>query len=263
MVWVSTEGLIDTAFRRVVPLYSFDDRNRPYLSASAVPFESGDLRFLITAAHACFRKGKPTPLFVYGESRPHALTQLRGAWEYRSGKHPDLDIAVILLDKTCADDLQQRHWFSSPEDVGVVKPKTPGIHYLIIGYPVSRNRSRPPQYGLPGRATALITGDISSISTLRVKDKTEEYHFAIPFPYKKVPTPGGNEMQVPPPYGLSGGGVWRVEIDVVQKLASRPYLVGIGIEYDHANKTFVATKVQAATPLAWDLAHPETPTDWQ
>jgi hypothetical protein len=59
---------------------------------------------------------------------------------------------------------------------------------------------------------------------------------------------------------MSGGGVWRVEIDTVEKLVSRPLWVGIGVEYHSAQKTFVATRVQAAAPLAWDLADPNTPT---
>ncbi len=64
---------------------------------------------------------------------------------------------------------------------------------------------------------------------------------------------------MPPPYGMSGGGVWRVEIDTVERLVNRPSLVGIGVEYHRAQKTFVATHVRAAAPLASDLADPNTP----
>ncbi len=166
-------------------------------------------RFLITAAHCVFENGEPVPLFVYGESKTHALIELRGAWEHQQGQ-PDLDIAVIGLSESCANDLQLRHWFSSPEDVSIVKPKTPGLHYLIVGYPASRNKRRPVQFGLPSRATALITGDICSVMTVQGVNKTEEDHFAIAFPHKKVDTPGGGVFHVPPPYGMSGGGVWRV-----------------------------------------------------
>lgn len=258
MVWVNITTIIETAYRRVVPLYTFDERGRPYLFASAVPFQSGPHRFLITAAHCAFENGEPVPLFVYGESKTHALIELRGAWEHQQGQ-PDLDIAVIGLSESCANDLQLRHWFSSPEDVSIVKPKTPGLHYLIVGYPASRNKRRPVQFGLPSRATALITGDICSVMTVQGVNKTEEDHFAIAFPHKKVDTPGGGVFHVPPPYGMSGGGVWRVEIDTVRHLVGRPFLVGIGVEYHKAQKTFVATRVQAAAPLAMDLVDPSTP----
>jgi len=259
MIWVPIDLFIDTAYRRVVPLYSLDYRDRPYLSASAVPFQSGDLRFLITAAHCCFREGEPIPLFVCGEKRPHALRELRGRWEYRPGQQPDRDIAVIALEPSCADDLQERHWFSTPDDVAVVVAKTPGIHYLIAGYPVSRNPQRPARYGLPCRAAALITGDVCSVETVRATDKTEEHHFAIAYPHKKVLTPRGDVFHVPPPRGMSGGGVWRVEIDTVGRLVGRLFLVGIVVEYHRGQKTFVATRIQAAAPLARDLADPNTP----
>ncbi len=253
MVWIRLDAFIDTAYRRVVPLYSFDDRGRPFLSASSVPFQDENTRFLITAAHCCFKDGKPLPLFVYGEHRLHALTDLRGAWEYSPGREPDFDVAVIRLEPSCADDLQERHWFCTPDDVRSVLPKTPGIHYLFAGYPASRNRKRPIQYGLPNRATALITGDINSIDEVRGVDKINEHHFAIAFPHKKVTGQGGKEFHVPPPYGMSGGGVWRIKIDPVERLVSSPYLVGVGVEYHKAAKTFVATRVQAVAPLARDL----------
>lgn len=255
MVWVPLDVFIDTLYRRVVPLYSFDKRQRPFLSASAVPFESGDVRFLITAAHACLRGVKPIPLFVYGEHRIHALTELRGAWEHHRGSSPDLDVAVIALDSACADDLWQRHWPATPEDVGVVAPKTPGVHYLVAGYPASRNRRRPPQFGLPGRATALVTGEICSVQEVPGVDKVDDAHFALSLPHQSVPSPGGGEFRVPRPRGMSGGGIWRLEIDTVKGVVGRPFLVGIGIEYHQSQKTFIATRIQAVPPLARDLVH--------
>lgn len=253
MVWVPLDTFFDTAYRRVVPLYSFDGRGRPFLLASSVPFQDKNMRFLITATHCCFKDGKPLPLLVYGENQTHALTDLRGAWAYSPGQVPDLDVAVIRLEPSCADDLQERHWFCTPDDVRSVLPKTPRIHYLIAGYPASRNRKRPIQYGLPSRATALITGEICSVDEVRSVDKTDEHHFAVAFPHKKVTGQEGKDFHVPPPYGMSGGGVWRVEIDPVERLVNSPYLVGIGVEYHKAQKIFVATRVQAVAPLARDL----------
>lgn len=258
MVWVPIKAFVETAYRRVVPLYSFDHRDRPYLFASSVPFQSGSMRFLITAAHCCFRDGSPLPLFVYGAKKVHPLTKLRGTWDYRVGQQPDLDIAVIALDRRCADDLQDIHWFSTPSDVSVVTPKVPGVHYLIAGYPASRNRQRPLKYGLPSRATALITGDVCSVKTVHGMDKSEEHHFAIAFPNKTISNPAGGKFHLPKPHGMSGGGVWRVDIDTLERLANRPSLVGIGVEYHKAHKTFVATNVQAVGPLVSDLADPNT-----
>ena len=256
IVGIPLKTLINTAYRRVVPLYSFDDRGRPFLLASSVPFEVDGLRFLITAAHACFRNRRTVPLFVYGEKEPHTLTDLRGAWEYIPGKSPDLDVAVIRLTRECADDLQERHWFSTPSDVRAAGPKAPGVHYLIAGYPSSRNKKKPVQYGLPGRATALVTGDICNVNGVISMDKSDDFHFGIAFPHKKIKDFGGKEFNVPQPYGMSGGGVWCIEIDPMKRLANSGYLVGIGVEYHKISKTFVATRVQAVEPLARELNEP-------
>jgi len=52
---------------------------------------------------------------------------------------------------------------------------------------------------------------------------------------------------------MSGGGVWRIEIDILRKFSTTPSLVGVGIEYHKAKQVFIATRVQAAIPLVNDL----------
>ncbi|MDH5179818.1 MAG: hypothetical protein OEZ39_04430 [Gammaproteobacteria bacterium] len=258
MTWTQLEHLVDTAYRRVVPLYSFDTRGHPFLIASPVPFKTDGLSFLITATHACFRNGIPLPLFVYGEKKLHALTDLRGAWDYMPGKNPDLDVAIIRLAADCADDLQALYWFCTPDDVGTTRVKTLGVHYLIAGYPASRNKKKPVQYGLPSKATALVTGDICSVHEVGGEDKSDEFHFGIKFPYKQVDGCDGKKFVVPKPYGMSGGGVWLVEIDTIERLSNTPYLVGIGIEYHKPAKSFVATRVHVVAPLVRDLYEANT-----
>jgi len=102
-------------------------------------------------------------------------------------------------------------------------------------------------------ATALVTGDVCSVNTVRGTDKNEDYHFALSLPHEKVPRAGGGEFHVPKPQGMSGGGIWRLEVDTARGLASSLSLVGIGIEYHKAVQTFVATRIQEAAPLARDL----------
>ena len=52
-VWAPLQTIVDTIDRRVCPLYSFDEARRFFLLGSGVPFRSGELAFLITAAHVC------------------------------------------------------------------------------------------------------------------------------------------------------------------------------------------------------------------
>lgn len=52
---------------------------------------------------------------------------------------------------------------------------------------------------------------------------------------------------------MSGGGVWRLEINLSSGLATTPLLVGIGIEHHRTEETFVVSRIQNAIPLAHDL----------
>jgi hypothetical protein len=235
--------------RRVCPLYTFDYHHRIHISGSAVPFRAGGFRFLLTAAHVCFDSSRvPIPLFTMGEE-PRALCGRRGAWEHISGSTPDIDLCVIALDDDLADELERNYQFVTPAETSVTKVKTPGIHYLIAGYPAERN---PVKHSIAPLATHLVTGDIRHTAET-LPGKSNDFHFLLGHPGKNIPAHGGGRFRVPKVQGMSGGGVWRLEIDIPRKLATSPSLVGVGIEYHKTKKVFVATRVQAAIPLVGDL----------
>jgi hypothetical protein len=237
-IFAPIQTIGDTIHRRICPLYSVDERNRVRMLGSAVPFAAGGITFLITATHVCLEKHRQAvPLFTWGSEGPVALVGTRLAWDYRQGSDPDLDIALM----------------SEPADVGQIKAKTPGVHYMITGYPHARNRIRPPDFSLPALATYLVTGDIRSTTELGLRDKSDADHFAIYYKLGEVATPSGAIFRTPRPQGMSGGGVWQLDIDVRTGLASTPLLVGIVIEYHVRSSVFVASRIQRAAPLAHDL----------
>jgi hypothetical protein len=124
---------------------------------------------------------------------------------------------------------------------------------LIAGYPAARNRFISTKYDPSAVATYLITGDIQDVAELARHDKTDETHFALSIPFEKIPKLRGGDFRVPKASGMSGGGIWRLHIDIPQRLASTPRLVGIGIEHHRTKGLFVATRIQAALPLLEDL----------
>lgn len=251
-IWAPVRAIGETMHRRICPLYTFDNRNRIHIAGSGVPFRAGDFRFLLTAAHVCFDSSKtPIPLFTMGSERPHALRGRRGAWEYVPGKTPDIDLSVMALDNDLADALEGVYQFATPAETCYTTAKTPGIHYLIAGYPAERNPVSPGRLFAP-LATHLITGDIRD-GAETLPGKSNDYHFLLGHPGKTITTYTGARFRVPKVQGMSGGGVWRVEIDIPRKLSTSPCLVGIGIEYHKTRKVFVATRVQAAIPLVNDL----------
>ncbi len=251
-IWVPLRVIGETMHRRVCPLYTFENHDRFHLIGSGVPFRIGAFRFLLTAAHVCFDSSKvPIPLFTMGADRPHALCGRRGVWEYLPGKTPDIDLSVLALDHGLADELERAYQFSTPSEMPSTTTKARGIHYLIAGYPSERNPTRNLGFIEP-LATHLITSDIRETGDALL-DKSDAFHFVLGHPGKTVPTHPGGRLRLPKMQGMSGGGIWQLEIDIPRKLASSPSLVGIGIEYHKTRQIFVATRVEAAIPLVKDL----------
>lgn len=52
---------------------------------------------------------------------------------------------------------------------------------------------------------------------------------------------------------MSGGGIWRFEIDDSTHMITTPSLVGIGIEHHKKQRTIVGTEIKVAMPLVRDL----------
>ncbi|HEY4676871.1 MAG TPA: hypothetical protein VIJ01_06910 [Candidatus Angelobacter sp.] len=254
-IWAPLRAIGETMHRRICPLYTFAGRDRIHIAGSAVPFRAGGFRFLLTAKHVCFDSSNtPIPLFTMGSEHARPLCGRKGAWEYLPGKTPEIDLAVIALDDDLADDLEGVYQFATPGDISKTTTKTPGIHYLIAGYPAERNpvSIKDSTVWIGALATHLITGDIRETAEA-LPNKSDDFHFVLGHPGKVIPTYGGARFRTPKVQGMSGGGVWRVEIDIPRRLSTSPSLVGIGIEYHKAKQVFVATRVQAAIPLVDDL----------
>jgi hypothetical protein len=58
----------------------------------------------------------------------------------RREKMPDIDLCVVAIDDDLADELEKVYQFATPAETSNTQPKTPGVHYLIAGYPAERNR---------------------------------------------------------------------------------------------------------------------------
>ena len=255
-MWSPLEAISTTMHRRVCPLYTFDSARRVQVVGSAIPFDNNGFHFLITATHVCFDRATKLPiqLFTMGHEAPRFLSGARIAWDHKAGITPDLDLTLIHLPHKEAEELQRQYQFATPTETATPMSKTLGMHYILAGYPAARNRFVSHRYYPSAMATHLITGDILTFEQLRVPDKSDATHLAISLPYKAVPKLDGGEFPIPKTAGMSGGGVWRFEIDIPRRLATTPLLVGIGIEHHKHSGLFIATRVEQVIPLAHDLA---------
>lgn len=251
-LWVPLATITETMHTRVCPLYTFADNGKAHLTGSAVPLRVGDTGFLVTAAHVCFaRLGQPVPLFTWGNEKPRLLAGRRGAWEYQPGAMADVDVGVLALTDEEMSDLGEAYRFVTKSQVATAKPKTPGVHYVLAGYPAARNKVT--RNNLPSVATHIITGDIGDVSAFGGSDKYDGHHFSLGIPGDIIPRFGGGEFRIPKPSGMSGGGVWRIDIDISRQVATSPMLVGIGIEFHKRHHRFIATRLEAAFPLIQDF----------
>src|SRR5690242_19213775 len=92
------DQIASTIHRRLFPLYSLDAARRIRLVGSAIPFRSGELKFLLTAAHVFGEKdGSALPLFTMGADLPMALTGRRVSYGYVPKMTIDPDLALIGL----------------------------------------------------------------------------------------------------------------------------------------------------------------------
>ncbi len=254
---VPLQTIGDAIHRRICPLYSIDERGRIYMHGSAIPFRSGGIAFLITAGHVCVDpQRRSIPLFTWGVTGERILEGTRLTWEQPSDQAPDIDIALIALSDEDIGELDGVYQFSDPPTTSTIQEKTPGIHYMVTGYPFARNRVRlpdPSHLSIPSLATYLITGDIRPVAGLSLQGKYDASHFAIYFERHDIPTLGGGKFNFPRPRGMSGGGVWKFEIDIRRRYATIPQLVGILIEHHSDKNVFVASRIQLAIPLVHDL----------
>lgn len=253
MVWTTLDAVASGMYRRVVPLYWLDERERIYVVGSAVPFEYHGFRCLLTAAHVCFDDvGQPQPLFTIGsDDRPWALTKIRGVWQFEASRTPDVDIGVITLAPDCSEDLDSYYQFSTIQDLSSILPRSDSTYYLIAGYPSSRNRVRD-SHSIASRATFFVMRDLQPLDGLQLQDKSSDCHFllSVPAQHGRI---GGGQFHLPSLQGMSGGGIWRFEIDDRTRMITTPSLVGVGIEHHKKRRTIVGTDVRVAMPLIRDL----------
>jgi hypothetical protein len=258
-IWAPLETIAETIHRRVCPLYTQDDARRIRLIGSGVPFQSGPLTFIVTAAHVFGNNdGSALPLFTVGADLPFALTGKRVAYEHIRNVTLDPDIGLIGVTPDAAARLGAYYQLSAPADTSRVVAAAPDTAYILAGYPETRNRvlmSR--QVALTTTPTYIITPRLLDAVPERKTGKHAKYHFALSAERKRARNFRGGRVGMPKFSGMSGGGVWKVHIGNRGELASTPILVGVIIEHLRNEQVFVAARIHSAIPLAYELLEHE------
>jgi hypothetical protein len=238
--------------KNVCPLFVLEGRRRPILIGSAVPVQIGRVSLLVTAAHVLEGYGGASVLTLL-KNRSMMLSGERRGFGYKPGRHVDVDLAVIILSNEERQEIASRYCFSYSLEFAATGRMKDITFYALAGYPQSRNR-RSPQL-LKGAVVAnyFISRSQLPLSAIRSRDKLADVHFAIGANAKGAIGVDGSRTGFPSPFGLSGGGVWRLSFPKDPFALPKPHLVGIGIEYCVPPGAFVCTRIEHVLPMVSDL----------
>jgi hypothetical protein len=100
--------------------------------------------------------------------------------------------------------------------------------------------------------------DLRALDSLKLADKSNECHFLLSVPARHGRV-GGGQFHLPSLQGMSGGGIWRFEIDDRTRMITIPSLVGLGIEHHKKQRAIVGTEIRVAMPLVPICSHSQKP----
>jgi len=218
-----------------------------------VPLQIGSVSVIATAAHVLDGIGSASVL-TFGFDRSLPLSGDRRGFGFEPGRTVDVDLAVIVLTDEERDELRRRVTFSYSMEFASTPPTDRVAFYGLIGFPHSRNKASPRLLReTHAVATYFITRTTVPLSKLNSPGKFEDVHFALGAPRKGAMGANGKPAGFPSPEGMSGGGVWRLDIPSRAGAAPVPRIVGIGIEYCRQPGAFICTRIQNVNTMVHDL----------
>jgi trypsin-like peptidase len=228
--------------RHVVPLF-IDVRGKPWLVGTGLLVSGGGSSYLVSAAHV-LEGPTARDLYFYVSSRMRR--RLTG---HLRTSAPPLDVAVLLLTGRGLPPYGEIEKASLP--VTAFSPHaTPrhGKHYLITGFPSSKNRPNPVARDMTSKPYALFNGSANpeKYDRLGIDDHAQ---FLVKFDRKRSVFPNSRVGHSPDPRGMSGAPVWLLfDEDGPNDPAQTP-VVGIAIEHRRDEHVIVATDIGLAAGL--------------
>jgi hypothetical protein len=251
-------GAIDDVARDLVrlvcPLFVLTGPGRPFLIGTGTPVQIGRVSVIVTAAHVLRPYGNASVLTL-GVDRAVDLTGEKRGFGYLPGQTADPDLALIVLNDEERSQVRLHYEMSYFQSSGSPHRSRNGAFYVVAGYPQSQNKMSP-RLMRSNRAVGnyYITRHRVPVADLRLEGKYDAVHFALSAPPKGAIRNDGRRVSFPSPAGLSGGGVWRLEIGRSAAAAPKPRLVGILIEHHKQPGVFVCTRVREVERMVLDLA---------
>lgn len=231
----------------VRPVYGATENGEPFHIASCVLIEIGSLHFFMSAAHV-IDWNENTTLYIGGKDD---LVQIEGEC-YRttieSGQRNSdkYDIAFMVLNIEIIEKLGDVR-FILPHEVDPNDAARKGKAYFALGYPNSKNKNRSRFQKKIKLDPLIFTGTSAesySYNKLKITDHT---HLLIKYNKRKVKDEFGKKMFAPDPWGISGGGVWRLhdfrQIESIGSKLREEKLVGMLLEWHRSEAVIMAVRI--------------------
>jgi hypothetical protein len=243
-VWEEASELLSSW---VIPLYQ--DRNtRPCQIGTGFFVRTAGAVFLVSAAHV-LRLTKDRRLYYYID--PNTTHSISG--QLRISRHSNIDVAVVKLDR------QPLPPYRAVDKVPMVEsmllsralPRT-GKHYMVSGFPASKNRANPSNLTVNARVYAYRTESIDG-AAYSAAGIDPGLHIGLPLDLRAGFDPRGEPVAFPDPHGMSGSPVWLL-YDDAETPRDMFQAVAVAVEYRKPQRLLVATDIWFVMQMLRDAA---------
>jgi len=183
---------------------------------SAVILKIGGELILLSAAHVLDQRIAGSIAIPCARSIRAIAGDLASLGLPRSGLRADdrVDIACVRLDPGIAIDLHPRLRPLTRADLALTDSLETGDHYTFGGYPWRKSDCRK---GIATTTLTTFTGEAVSRDVYNRLGYSPQFHVAIRYRRKKsVSFRTGRREVAPLPHGVSGGGVFAWQKDIIQ-----------------------------------------------
>jgi len=196
--------------QRTCPLYVDDAKGCHVLIGSGTPVVSGRRAFILTASHVAEELGE-APLILAADR--FFLAGPIVALQYPGQPEVDADIALIFLNSATALALAATYQFTSAHEIEASTPVNDFTWYAVAGYPGSKNKPVGRTRDVTISSAYIFARALTQIAPLGAPGKHDSTHLAMPVHPDQYRGLGDSREHLFRLHGMSGGGVWRIDID--------------------------------------------------
>lgn len=263
--------VVDQLKSRVCPIFRRagprEGRETPPQLGTGILYGFGQCSLIITAGHVVESVGNGLVLRGPGPKETvaafHHLHPTHPIWNVR-GPYEAADVACIPLGLELAQEISQLSEFTDPVEIGDVDDIAPDCDalYVLIGFPHSKNKSAvtDPKTGLarkPWGNTVFSAQFNTRLPSEFLNGLSDSTHFVLQAAREYIESQTGEKRKAPEMAGMSGGGIWKLDVIKGTEFVKRCRLVGTFIEREAQGGVIVIRAVKLTWATDLKMWHPD------